>query len=318
MVFRIFANCQKSLPGSLALIFLAVSAPAAVWPEKFDIASYAAPAGWQRQASASAIEFSNKDEAAGRFCIMTLYKSRAGSGDIDSDFRTEWRDKVNSRFPNTPAPKNETAPSPTGTEVSVGGGKVNFAGVEIAAILAIYRGGRRVISVLTLMNDGKCQEPFEKFLMSIKLTEPGQASLQEFSGRDKGRPPADGVVGTWTDVSSGDFAVRSTGGTVSTGRGGSGRGFTFRADSNYEYSFLADAVMTGSRIFIHETGTYKVSGDAITLTAKTKLYRKDGLDHRSTPNESRAYRWRIEREGRVVYLVLTKDGFADRLRLDGR
>lgn len=313
------SNCSLRIGFMPALlVFLATVAAVSGQNEMLDGSSFVPPEGWERTASDSAIAFSKQDRQSGRFCQMTLYRSTASSGTAKADFESEWAAKVKPRFPTIPVPESRSSQLPDNTDARIGSTRATSQRIEAAAILVTYRRGGRVQSLLTLMNDAGCQSDFESFAASIRLSGgPGEPLVRGGEVQDS-RPVQNNIVGTWIDIGSGDFAVRTPSGGVSTGRGGSGRAFAFRSNGTYEYSYSADGVMAGLQILIHETGSYRVSGTTLTLLAKTKLYRRNGVDDRSNPNETRTYAWTLERDGPITVLVLKQGNFVDRLRLDTR
>jgi len=64
--------------------------------EKFDIARFIAPAGWQRVDSNGVVAFldSRINNGLTSFCQIFLYPSHASSGNASGDFTSEWDARV--------------------------------------------------------------------------------------------------------------------------------------------------------------------------------------------------------------------------------
>ena len=58
--------------------------------EKLGIVQYTAPKGWTKTPKENVVVFSEVDQAASRFCIITLYGATPGTGKPESDFAREW------------------------------------------------------------------------------------------------------------------------------------------------------------------------------------------------------------------------------------
>ena len=67
------------------------------------------------------------------------------------------------------------------------------------------------------------------------------------------------LIGTWTTVSAGGFAVEGRAGAIATGRGGSGMSYEFDAEGNYVYGSFFDIAIADETIAIYETGAYGVA-----------------------------------------------------------
>jgi hypothetical protein len=125
------------------------------------------------------------------------------------------------------------------------------------------------------------------------------------------------LVGTWGDVTSGSFGVQSSSG-ISTGRGGTARGYSFKADKTYTFVTFADIVFNNSKIQTYEAGTYKISGSTITLSPQKSIYRRNGVDEAPASDwrQKRTYQWRIEGDDTTTNLVLITGDFEDRFMLN--
>src|SRR6186997_3106937 len=72
-------------------------------PETFDISTFRAPKGWNKQAGENSIQFSTEDK--GNFCIVTLFKAIPGLGDPKENFDAAWETIVKEAVTVSSAPQ---------------------------------------------------------------------------------------------------------------------------------------------------------------------------------------------------------------------
>jgi hypothetical protein len=281
--------------------------------ETYDIAAFTPPKDWKRQEGELAVSFSKVNESNGKFCLIAVYPSRASSGEINAEFQNEWRDRVAKPLSTKAKPDVQKVAAPAGWEAVIGAAKVVADSGEMATLLTVYRGHGRVLSVLISLNDMSYEKDFTDFLGSLELSKAASNSSNQNRNRQNTAASANGLVGSWGDVTSGDFGVRSGGG-ISTGRGGTGRSFSFKSDGTYTNTIYADVVFNSSKIQTHEIGTYKVNGDTLTFYPTKIIYKRNGVNE--APNadwrDPRSYKWRIEQDGEATNLVLITGSFEDR------
>jgi hypothetical protein len=286
--------------------------------ETYDIATFTPPKDFKRQERELALSFSKVNESNGKFCIIAIYPSRQSSGALETDFQNEWQDRVAKPLSTKAKPDYERFAVPKGWEAVMGKAVVESDNGEMVTILVVQRGFGRVMSFLISINSLDFYKYVEDFVTNLELGKSSSASSNKSSSAPVRTLPANGLVGSWGDVTSGDFGVRSSSGGFSTGRGGTARGYSFKPDGTYTYTMVADIVLNGSKIQTHEAGTYKISNDTLVLSPLKLFYRRNGVDE--TPNadwrDPRSYRWRIEQDGAVTNLVLKTGSFEDRLMRD--
>lgn len=306
-------NNQTRLANALlTAVFVSSFALAAVAQEQyFESVSMNVAEGWKRSDIGDTTTFVRNAPNGEAVCQVMLFPSTAGNARHEIDFREEWADKVAKHFPAAKQPTPKSTSRENGENLSIGMEQINVRGKETLIILGVYRVLGQRLPMRALITTSLCEKEVYEMYGSIGTrSNDGLGTGSNTSGKNSS------IVGTWGDGTTGHLATVGPQGTT-TGRGGSNRTFTFKPDGTYEYNYLVDGVMSSTGIFIRETGTYSVRSDTLTLLVKTNLYRKNGLDTRSNPNEARAYQLRFEQSGKIPYLILTRDGFVDRLRRDG-
>lgn len=120
--------------------------------EKLGIVSYTSPKGWTKTPKENIVVFSELNEKTGVFCAITLYGATPGTGDPKSDFTREWNNLVVKPFKADANPKTETEVADGWTTIA-GGGAVDFQGGKALALLTVYSGFGKTVSVLGILND---------------------------------------------------------------------------------------------------------------------------------------------------------------------
>ena len=120
--------------------------------EKLGIVQYTPPKGWAKTMKENIVTFSEVDEAAGKFCIITLYGVTAGTGTAQKDFTREWNNLVVKPFGGESNPKTETEAIDTWT-ATAGGAAVDFNGTKALAFLTVLSSSGKTISILGVFND---------------------------------------------------------------------------------------------------------------------------------------------------------------------
>ncbi|MGB5029719.1 MAG: hypothetical protein WBO38_14550, partial [Chitinophagaceae bacterium] len=66
--------------------------------ESFDIASFVAPKNWKKEIKSDVVSYTITNQSNGGYCVIAVYKSIAGLGNIDKDYDKEWKELVVDRF----------------------------------------------------------------------------------------------------------------------------------------------------------------------------------------------------------------------------
>ena len=65
---------------------------------KFDIVSYHIPQGWVREAGKDVVAYTVMNNTTGGYARILLYKSLPGTGNVETDFDTEWKELVKANY----------------------------------------------------------------------------------------------------------------------------------------------------------------------------------------------------------------------------
>lgn len=136
--------------------------------QKLGIVSYTAPQGWKKSPAENIVTFSELNETTGHFCTITLYGATPGTGQPQSDFAREWNNLVVKPFQAEANPKTEPE-SAGGWTVIAGGGAVNFQGNKALALLTVFSGSGKTVSVLGIFNDEAYLKQLTAFVTGVDI-----------------------------------------------------------------------------------------------------------------------------------------------------
>ncbi len=139
--------------------------------EKFDIASFTPPKGWQRMDSNGVLAFQDYRTTNGltSFCQIILYPSRAGGASVIKEFNEEWNTKVKTQAGLKANPTTETEKTPEGWTVVKGYANINQQGISYTCILAVVVGFNRVMSVRVNLAGQDQLADVENFFKSFEM-----------------------------------------------------------------------------------------------------------------------------------------------------
>ena len=138
--------------------------------EKFDIATFTPPKGWQRIDSNGMIAFLDEKTSNGQttFCQIFLYPSQPGSGKASRDFESEWANHVVKSTGTNEIPKTQTEKA-GGWDVTTGYTNINHLGVTFTCMLVTASGFGRKISILVNVAGQDYMAAVQKFLNDYDL-----------------------------------------------------------------------------------------------------------------------------------------------------
>jgi hypothetical protein len=86
----------------------------------FDIATFQAPANWQKQATQNSVQISTEDKTSGAYCMITLFKSLPGTNNSKENFDAAWQTVVKGMVKVSAAPQMTNPVNDDGWDVLSG------------------------------------------------------------------------------------------------------------------------------------------------------------------------------------------------------
>ena len=231
--------------------------------ESFDIIHYTPPKDWKKEIKQGLVLYTNVNTTTGGFCAIALYASAASSGDAEKDFQSDWKDLVLTSYKGESNPKTETEISAEGWKVIGGASPVQLDSVQFYAVLTVYSGFGKKVSVVTTLNDKAYLTDVDALLQNIKLDK--TVSISNPSIQPVKNNADNSIVGTWSNssVSIGNY-VSPSGAFLASADVSTMEEYTFKANNTYVVKFFGS--MQGKLYYSETSGTYKISGRNLTLT----------------------------------------------------
>jgi hypothetical protein len=248
---------KKVLLATICLLSLTLSSFGQM-SETFDISTFKAPKGWNKQAGENSIRFSiaEKDD----YCLVTLFRSLPGIGTPKQNFDAAWDTIVKETVTVSTAP--QMSPSDNKGEWQVVGGFAPFEkdGTKGVALLYTASGYSRMVSALVLTNTQAYEPALTAFLESISFKEPKGVITAPSPGTTS---DATAIVGTWGQNVG---ASMTYGDPVAAGMAGYGKyQYTFNANGTYTFVSKTFRMAYEKIILVIENGTYQISGSTLSI-----------------------------------------------------
>lgn len=137
--------------------------------ERFDIVTFTAPKGWQKENKPNAVQFATHNETTGAFGVMMLFRSLTTNNSSAKTFDISWDSFVNRQFTLTGKLEKQPAAVENGWTIESGMAPYKDEGTSGVAMLVSATGGGKLINLLILTNTKDYQTDISAFIGSIKL-----------------------------------------------------------------------------------------------------------------------------------------------------
>jgi hypothetical protein len=171
-------NSRKLILGVFVGLFVSlfVARAAVAQTEKLGLVQYTPPKGWVKSAKEHAVVFSDVNQAAGRFCFITLYGAGTSTGSPKSDFEREWDERVVRPWGGEANPETKTGSDDGWTTVAAAA-PIDFSGNKAIAILTVVSGYGKTVSVLGVLNDDSYVAPLTAFAERLEIDKSNAATV---------------------------------------------------------------------------------------------------------------------------------------------
>ena len=149
--------------------------------EKFDVASFLPPKGWQRSDSNGVIlfhDYKTKNNLTS-FCQIILYPSRASNANAASNFNEEWNLKVTQPTGDKTKPTTQTEKTPDGWTAVTGYANITQSGLTYMKMLVTATGFGRTMSVMVNTAGSDHASALEKFFNDFDLDSKAALALNQ-------------------------------------------------------------------------------------------------------------------------------------------
>ena len=151
--------------------FLMSSAVCFPQTQKFDMASFVPPQGWQRIDTAGTVSFFHSTTANGAtsFCQIILYPGSKSSGSAEKDFTLAWNNIVTVPARSKATPLVERSKTPDGWSVTTGAATVNTQGLSYNTMVTTITGFGKTINIQINLAGNEYASAIEKFFETLEL-----------------------------------------------------------------------------------------------------------------------------------------------------
>ena len=267
---------------SLTIIVLVITFVSfAQTAESFDLATFRSPAGWAKRATEASFQLSTEDKAKGTYCLINLLKAVPGLGNSRENFDAAWQTVVKTVVDPTAAP--QMFPSDNKEDWKVEGGFAPFEkdGEKGVAVLFTLSGYGKMVNVLVITNTMDYEPTINAFLESVSLRKPPVENRPQTPVNQNGSQVT--LAGNfWKQGGVRQGMLGHSG--LSTGSFSK----TYHFFSNGTYKFWReDMQLAAPKYYLEsEEGTYTVSGNTITITARKSSFSQHRLTKEEPPIKS--------------------------------
>lgn len=157
---------KYGIPFFLCLLF---STQAFSQTETFDIVTYTPPKDWKKDLKPGVVNYTDVNEAAGTFCVLTIYASAASNGDAQKDFNKEWNELVVTPYKAQANPQTETQTTADGWKAVTGAAPIKSDGADVYILLTVLSGFEKTVSVRCSMNDQSYTAQIDALFETMEL-----------------------------------------------------------------------------------------------------------------------------------------------------
>lgn len=249
--------------------------------ETFDLATFQPPKGWAKQVGADGVQFSIEDKTAGTFCLISLFKSVPGLGSPKENFDAAWDSIVKEAVAVSAAPQMMDADSKGEWLLAGGFAPFEKEGVKGVAVLYTASGYGRMVNALVLTNTQAYEAAATAFLNSISFKKPPEEVRPQAPAVQDGSQVS--LAGNyWKQAGIRGGMLGHSG--LSTGS--FSKTYHFLPNGTYKF-WREDMQLAAPKYYLEsEEGTYTVSGNTITITAKRASYSQHRLTKEERPIKS--------------------------------
>lgn len=196
-------SMSTSLSPMTLLLLVLLTGPAIAQTETYDLVSYTAPAGWQRESSATYVKYTRID--GGSWAQIAVYKHAVSAGTAEADLDADWHALVSTPFKAGRATEKTRSGQADGWTVMNGGGTWQFNGSNVLSLLTTYSGHGVRVSILCNATAQPYLRDCQHFVASASLQPP---TIGHAAATSTASTPAASSLGTSTPSTS---ATTSTG-----------------------------------------------------------------------------------------------------------
>ena len=180
---------QKSCRISLVLLFMiGFIYSNGQTAEHFDIVLYTAPSGWIKESGNDFVAFTINNNANKEYARILIFKSLPGTGNVNTDFDTEWKELVQANYQTGEFTQTNVSDYKDGWVSKIGVAPFKHQNASHAALLLTQMKGQTKMSFVFISNTTAYETVFEDFGSSL-VFEGSQAVQTQENKPLRNEPP---------------------------------------------------------------------------------------------------------------------------------
>jgi len=146
--------------------------------EKYDIVSYTIPAGWEKETGNGFVVYTITNNTKNEYARILIFNSLPGTGNIDTDFDTEWRELIQLNYQPGEFIQKNVSDYKGGWISKLGVAPFKYQNANHAAILLTLMKAQTKMSFVFISNTTVYQTVFEDFGSSLAFGDSGKNKAQ--------------------------------------------------------------------------------------------------------------------------------------------
>lgn len=270
---------------------------------KFDIVSYSAPPGWVMENGNGFVAYTISNNAKNEYARILIFKSLPGTGNIDADFATEWKELVQPNYSPGDFIKTNVSEYKDGWISKMGVAPFKYKDANHAALLLTLIKSQTKMSFVFISNTTAYETVFEDFGSSlhfggntyssenveipsgtnaiVKAPETSNPTINQATSASNYDQR---LIGKWnrSGATHPHYADAASWGTAgyTTSR------YEFRLDGSYIYTERSFRMTYANIIVVKENGRFSISNNLITITPEKSIIesytKKNNVDELGT------------------------------------
>lgn len=156
----------------------------------YDLATFSVPKTWIKESGKMSEAYLITDAKTGEYAKIIVYQSLAGSGNLQTDFSTEWRELIEMPYKSSAASDVAEKDLPDSWKIKVGVAPFAFNSKKSEATLITAVSNGQKMSLVMLSNTDKYQNDFESIARSVKFKKVEPLQMNPSSSTVKKNSPA--------------------------------------------------------------------------------------------------------------------------------
>lgn len=161
---KIFLFCIFCIPATLCL----------AQNKTFDLVEYVLPKSapgkaWKEEATGNITSYTTTNNKNGTWCRISVVKSTVSKGNIDADFKSEWKELVVKNYKPTDTAQINEVTEANGWQIKLGSAKFKFNNKDAMVMLTTASGFERCVSIIIATNSQDYLNDIQGFLENVEL-----------------------------------------------------------------------------------------------------------------------------------------------------